>query len=119
MICSECDSEVAHKPGCTFAEDHFVQLNTSWLHKVDGLTSLIAHRHSGGLPNDVVDELLEVSREARRLIDRRETYNIEAALTALAEALEKVVILPGRSRLRDAARATIEAALTPGDTDER
>jgi len=66
------------------------------------------------------DELYDPQRdafdtivEAARLVANP---NIEAALTALAEALEKVVILPGRSRLRDAARATIEAALTEGET---
>ena len=44
--------------------------------------------------------------------------NYEAATTAMGEALSRLVVMPGASKLIPVVEATIEAALTPpGDTD--
>jgi hypothetical protein len=40
--------------------------------RIDSVTSLVAHRHSRHLPDDVRDELLAVSQACRSLTDRDE-----------------------------------------------
>ena len=44
--------------------------------------------------------------------------NIEAATEALADALHRVVILPGRFKLEAVAQATVDAALSVTEDEE-
>ena len=46
-----------------------------------------------------------------------EHADIKAATTAMGEALSRLVVMPGASKLIPVVEATIEAALTPGDTE--
>ncbi len=59
---------------------HGAGVHTPLLVRVDSITSLIAHRHAGGLPDDVRHELLDISQECRTLSDK------DALAVALAEA---------------------------------
>ena len=40
-----------------------------WLARVDSITSLVAHRYAGALPEDVVEDLKTISSEARTMAD--------------------------------------------------
>lgn len=51
----------------------------------DSVTSLVAHRHRSGVPEDVVDGLLAVSSECRKLSDDLPA-DVDALAVQIAEA---------------------------------
>jgi hypothetical protein len=63
-----------------------VVVTKDFLIRVDSYCSLVAYRHPGDIPRDVIEQLKRLSGEARQLYERLDTpdnqpYQDEAAVT--------------------------------------